>query len=86
MQHDLPDWLKTILTLVVGAGGVGILRVWLESRRLGNQDVRQTLMDRIDILEASVAEMHAEIGSLRSENAVLKERLSLGSHTRYDET
>jgi uncharacterized membrane-anchored protein YhcB (DUF1043 family) len=86
MQYDLPDWLKTILTLVVGAGGVGILRVWLESRRLGNQDVRQTLMDRIDILEANMAELHQEIGALREENAVLKDRLSLGSQTRYDES
>jgi hypothetical protein len=76
VNQDIPEWVKYVIGLVLGGGGVAWLRVWLEARRLGDKDLRQTLMDRINALEYSLGELHEEIGSLRAENATLKERLS----------
>ena len=66
MQEDyIPDWLKAGLTLVAGGGAVHYLKVWLESRRLSNSDFRQTLLDRINMLEGKIDNMHVEVADLR---------------------
>lgn len=73
MTDYLPPWLDTALKLLLGAGGVALLKVWLENRRLGKKDFRETLLARITQLEKTSADQNERIGGLRVEVAVLSE-------------
>ena len=68
----MPEWLKTVITLALGAGGVQWMRVWMESRRLGRKDFRDTLLSRISELESVVGSLQARMGNLRVEMAHLE--------------
>lgn len=68
----LPEWLKTVITLALGAGGVAWFRVWLENRRLARKDFRETLLDRVRELEKVVAHTQVRMGNLRVEMAHLE--------------
>lgn len=55
---DLPPWVKTGATLLLGAGAAKLLGVWLENRRLAKKEYRDTLLQRIRELETLIASMH----------------------------
>jgi hypothetical protein len=55
---DLPPWIKTGATLLLGAGAAKLLGVWLENRRLAKKEYRDTLLQRIRDLETMIAGMH----------------------------
>lgn len=59
---DLPDWVKTAATLLLGAGGAKIisktLGVFMENRRMAKKEYRDTLLQRIRELELMVSAMH----------------------------
>lgn len=74
---DLPEWIKSALALVLGAGGVAFFRVWLENRRLAKQEYRDTLMDRIRELERMYDSLHEELADERVKNAELRARLGI---------
>jgi hypothetical protein len=59
---DLPPWIKTGATLLLGAGAAKILGVWLENRRLAKKDYRDTLLSRIRELETKIDRMYHELG------------------------
>lgn len=87
--NDLPGWLKSGLTLLLGAGAAKLLAVWLENRRLEKKDYRETLLTRIRELEALITRMQrtctnheVSIALLRDENSELRERL--GMPKRHD--
>ena len=76
--------IKYVLGAVFGAGGVAMLRVWLENRRLGKKDFRELLLDRIRDLESKHTHMSIRMGNLRvemahleSENDILRVKLGL---------
>jgi hypothetical protein len=96
LQHDLPDWLKTGATLLLGAGAARLLAVWLENRRLLKKDYRDTLLGRIRELEGKIETMYGMVSKLRvdialldDENAELREKLGMpkreGSGDAHDE-
>ena len=85
----IPAWAQAILAALFGAGGVKMLGVWLENRRLAKADFRETLLERIQSLEASNLELHERLqaqaerlGSLQSENDLLKRALQLKPEAR----
>lgn len=55
---DLPPWLKSGMTFLIGAGAAKLLAVWLENKRLANNEYRDTLLQRIRELEAKIDVMH----------------------------
>ena len=65
----LPDWAKTAIAIAFGAGGVRFFSAWLENRRLGKKEFRETLLGRIRELEKVVAHMQTRMGNLRVEMA-----------------
>ena len=71
-DSDLPDYIKLTLSAVFGAGGVAFLRTWLENRRLGKKEFRETLLDRVRELEKIIAHMQVRMGNLRVEMAHLE--------------
>lgn len=80
--HDLPAWLKTSITLLVGAGGAKMLSIWLENRRLEKKEYRDTLLGRIRELELVITSMQkaftamsVELALVKDENMELRERL-----------
>lgn len=73
---DLPSWVKTTATLVAGAGTAKLLAVWMENRRLGRTEFRETLLERIRELEKIVSGLHTRVGNLRVEVARLEEQNS----------
>lgn len=82
--NDLPGWLKSGLTLLLGAGAARFLAVWLESRRLEKKDYRETLLTRIRELESKIEKMntkyiniHTELALVKDENSELRERLGM---------
>lgn len=81
--NELPSWVKTVATLIVGAGGSKLLAVWLENRRLEKKEYRHTLLGRIRELEAMVKDMQSsfvamsvELALVKDENRELKEQLN----------
>ncbi len=72
-DHDLPDWLRSAAMLLAGAGGAKMLAVWLENRRLGRQDYRETLLERVRELETVVSGLQTRVANLRVEVAHLEE-------------
>ena len=68
----LPESVKLVISAVLGAGGVGFLRTWLENRRLGKKEFRETLLDRVRELETVIASMQVRMGNLRVEMAHLE--------------
>jgi len=68
----MPEWLKYVLTLVMGAGGVHYLRAVLENRRLANKDFREVMLDRIRELERVVSSLQRRMGNMRAEMAHLE--------------
>lgn len=68
----LPDWAKTAVAIAFGAGGVRFFSAWLENRRLGKKEFRETLLERIRELEKVVAHMQTRMGNLRVEMAHLE--------------
>lgn len=78
MMQDA-DWLKTVATLALGAGGARILQVWFENRRLNTQSYRETLSNRIqdlerriDVFQDTIGGLNVKIALLESENRYLK--------------
>lgn len=69
---ELPETLKLILSAVLGAGGVAWLRVWLENRRLGKKEFRETLLERVRELEKIISSLQVRMGNLRVEQAHLE--------------
>jgi hypothetical protein len=81
--NELPGWVKTTVTLLLGAGGAKLLAVWLENRRLEKKEYRDTLLGRIRELEttiqgmqASFSDMKVSLALARDENEELKQRLA----------
>ena len=81
--NELPGWLKTSITLLLGAGTAKLLAVWLESRRLEKKEYRDTLLGRIRELEKAHETTLREVGDLRvkialldDENKELKDKLA----------
>jgi predicted nuclease with TOPRIM domain len=74
-DYDPPEWVRTGMTLLLGAGGAKMLSVWLENRRLAKKEFRETLLERIRDLERQVAALHDRIGNQREVQAHLQERL-----------
>ena len=75
MQLDtdyLPDWAKALVAVALGAGGARFFSAWLENRRLGKKEFRETLLERIRELEKVVAHMQTRMGNLRVEMAHLE--------------
>lgn len=72
-QSDLPNWVKTGATLLLGAGAARLLAVWLENRRLAHKEYRETLLSRIRELELIVTAMHGQMTDLKVSLALLKE-------------
>lgn len=68
----LPDWAKTAVAIAFGAGGVRFFSAWLENKRLGKKEFRETLLERIRELEKVVAHMQTRMGNLRVEMAHLE--------------
>ena len=84
----IPSWLAPVLGAVFGAGGLKMLSVWLENRRLTRKDYRETMLDRIRELEKIVGRLQVRIGNLRvevahleTENQVLREAAGLPPST-----
>lgn len=78
-SNGLPDWLGPVLGAIFGAGGVKMLSVWLENRRLAKKEYRQTLLEqitqqagRISELETCIAGLQVRVGNLRVEVAHLE--------------
>ena len=81
---ELPTWIKTLVTLLVGAGGAKMLGIWLENRRLEKKEYRDTLLGRIKELEAVIAGMQESFTKLNvnlalalEENNELREKLGI---------
>lgn len=74
-SHDLPPWVESAATLLLGAGAAKMLSVWLENRRLGRQEYRETLLNRVRELEKDISALQDRVGDLRAEQARLEERL-----------
>lgn len=74
-QPDVPPWVASVVTLALGAGGVKILDVWLENRRLTGKDYRETLTARIRELEKVVDGLYGRIERLAAGQAHLEEAL-----------
>jgi len=55
--NELPAWLKTTITLILGAGGAKLASIWLENRRLEKKEYRDTLLGRIRELEDTISHM-----------------------------
>lgn len=73
------QWIATLVSAAVGAGGWKMLSVWLENRRLTKREYRETLQSlieqqsrRISELESCVAGLQVRIGNLRVEVAHLE--------------
>ena len=88
-QSELPEWLKTTATLILGAGAAKLLAVWLENRRLTKKEYRETLLERIRELEKTISEMYQAVTDLRvqvalleDENGELREKLGMEKKTR----
>lgn len=73
---DVPDWARSAITLLIGAGGAKMLAVWLENRRLLRKDYRETLERRIVDLERQLYSLSERVGNLRVEVAHLEEALN----------
>jgi hypothetical protein len=81
---ELPGWLKTTITLLLGAGGAKLLAVWLENRRLEKKEYRDTLLGRIRELETTIQAMQAsftnmsvKLALVEDENSELRDRLGM---------
>jgi len=81
---EMPAWITTILTLVVGAGGAKLLAVYLENRRLEKKEYRDTLLGRIRELEVMIGQMNTtvrelsvELALVKDENSELREKLGM---------
>jgi|SRR5687768_1044201 len=72
-QEDLPGWVQTTATLLLGAGAARMLAVVLENSRLSKREYRETLLERIRELEKVVEGLQGRLGDLRVELAVVKE-------------
>lgn len=68
----IPSWLVPVLGALFGAGGVKVLSVWLENRRLTRKEYRETMLERIRELEGVVANLQVRIGNLRVDVAHLE--------------
>lgn len=68
----LPEWAKISIAALFGAGGVRWFSVYLENRRLGRKDFRETLLERIRELEKVVSQLQRRMGNLRVEMAHLE--------------
>lgn len=80
--QEIPAWVKSLSTLLLGAGAAKLLAVWLENRRLEKKEYRETLLGRIRELEATITRMqtaHTEtavaVALLKDENQELKAEL-----------
>lgn len=91
---ELPSWIGTLLGIVFGAGGVRMVSVWLENKRLTRKDYRETLQEliqqqsvRIGELEQCVARLQVRIGNLRVEMVHLEaeNRTLSGSNRKEDD-
>lgn len=69
---SLPEWAKTAISVVIGAGGLQLFKAWLENRRLSKKEFRETLLDRIRELEQVISQTHTRMGNLRVEMAHLQ--------------
>lgn len=70
---ELPSWLKTVATLIAGAGTAKLLAVWLENRRLEKKDYRDTLLGRIRELETTISEMQTSFTELKVKFALVED-------------
>lgn len=75
-SEDVPESLRSLGLLLVGAGGAKMLAVWLENRRLTRREYRETLEHRIQDLERQVAGLFERVGNLRVEVARYEEALA----------
>lgn len=64
---DFPEWLTTALTLLLGGGGLRAIQAILESRRLRDKDIRETMTSRIAALEERDDVREKEVQGLRDE-------------------
>jgi len=71
----IPGWVETLAGVAFGAGGVKLLGVWLENRRLSKKGFRETLLERIRELEQTVSSLQVRVGNLRVELAHMEERV-----------
>ncbi len=71
--HELPAWLKTTITLAIGAGGAKLLAVWLENRRLEKKEYRETLIGRIRELEEVISGMQESFTTMSVNLALFKD-------------
>jgi len=86
--NDLPGWIKTLLTALVGAGGAKLMAVWLENRRLEKGEYRNTLLARIRELEVTIKSMNqtvldlsVKLALVQEENNDLRRTLGLSTHS-----
>lgn len=74
-----PTSIATVVIAIAGVLGAtglaGLLKVWLENRRLLKKDYRKTMADRITELEAQVKALYATMGDLREENGRLEQQV-----------
>ena len=61
------NWIMALVAAVFGAGGVKMLQVWLENRRLGKKEFKTLLLGRIEDLEKQVAACQTRIGNMREQ-------------------
>ena len=71
-EDYVPGWLGYTIATVIGAGGLQWFRTYLENKRLGTQDFRELLLDRIRELETKIEVMHDEQMTLGSDLARLE--------------
>lgn len=72
-QHDLPGWVESAATLLLGAGAARLLGVWLENRRLAKREYRESLLARVRELETRIEGMFGLISDLRVQVALLED-------------
>jgi len=71
--HELPAWLKTTITLLLGAGGARLVAIWLENHRLEKKDYRDTLLGRIRELEETISGMQDSFTTMSVNLALAKD-------------
>jgi len=74
-DETVPIWLATVVAAIFGGGGVKMLSVWLENRRLNRDSFRQMLTQRIQHVEEENERLQRKVTSLASENARLESEM-----------
>jgi len=81
-EEYIPAWLQHVLAVLFGAGGVKMVSVLVENRRLGKKEFRETLMERIEHLESELQGLNTlllrrteDVARLEAENGYLLRRL-----------